>query len=124
MLAWALYRRLIEMNGVPPVIGRIDLAYDSLDVRSTGDDRLVLTGYTGKPGTPPTTNSHARELGRNSGETPARRPPIQMLPLPRMRSEHPANNGGSFGQTAQRSRGGDGEATLCRYPMPARLPTP
>lgn len=33
-----------------PVVGTIDLAYDSLDVRSTGDDRYVLTGYTAAPG--------------------------------------------------------------------------
>lgn len=33
-----------------PVVGPIDLAYDSLDVRSTGDDRLVLNGYTAAPG--------------------------------------------------------------------------
>ena len=35
-----------------PVVGAIDLAYDSLDVRSTGDDVLVLTGYTAAAGSP------------------------------------------------------------------------
>jgi hypothetical protein len=35
-----------------PVVGAIDLAYDSLDVRSTGDDKLVLNGYTAAPGSP------------------------------------------------------------------------
>jgi hypothetical protein len=34
-----------------PVVGAIDLAYDSLDVRSTGDDVFVLNGYTAAPGT-------------------------------------------------------------------------
>lgn len=33
-----------------PVAGAIDLAYDSLDVRSTGDDVLVLNGYMAAPG--------------------------------------------------------------------------
>ncbi|WP_458315968.1 MmyB family transcriptional regulator [Mycolicibacterium brisbanense] len=33
-----------------PVVGPIDLAYDSLDVRATGDHRLVLNGYTAAPG--------------------------------------------------------------------------
>jgi hypothetical protein len=33
-----------------PVVGVIDLAYDSLDVRSTGDDRFVLNGYTAASG--------------------------------------------------------------------------
>lgn len=35
-----------------PVVGAIDLAYDSLDVRSTGDEKLVLTGYTAAAGSP------------------------------------------------------------------------
>jgi MmyB-like transcription regulator ligand binding domain/Helix-turn-helix domain len=35
-----------------PVVGAIDLAYNSLDVRSTGDDVLMLTGYTAAPGSP------------------------------------------------------------------------
>ena len=34
-----------------PIVGAIDLAYDSLDVRSTGDERIVLNGYTAAPGT-------------------------------------------------------------------------
>lgn len=34
-----------------PVVGAIDLNYDSLDIRSTGDDVLVLNGYTAAPGT-------------------------------------------------------------------------
>ena len=33
-----------------PVVGLIDLAFNSLDVRSTGDDRIVLNGYTAAPG--------------------------------------------------------------------------
>jgi transcriptional regulator with XRE-family HTH domain len=33
-----------------PVVGPIDLAYDSLDVRSTGDEPLVLTAYTAATG--------------------------------------------------------------------------
>jgi len=33
-----------------PVVGVIDLAYNSLDVRSTGDDHFVLNGYTAAPG--------------------------------------------------------------------------
>ncbi|MCV7383909.1 helix-turn-helix transcriptional regulator [Mycolicibacter longobardus] len=35
-----------------PVVGAVDLSYDSLDVRCTGDDQLVLTGYTAPPGSP------------------------------------------------------------------------
>ena len=35
-----------------PVVGLLDLAYDSLDVRSTGDERIVLNGYTAAPGSP------------------------------------------------------------------------
>lgn len=34
-----------------PVVGPLELAYDSLDVRTTSDDHLVLTGYTAPPGT-------------------------------------------------------------------------
>ncbi|MUM07998.1 hypothetical protein B5P44_24800 [Mycobacterium sp. CBMA 213] len=34
------------------VVGTIELAFDSLDVRSTGDDCLVLNGYTVEPGSP------------------------------------------------------------------------
>lgn len=35
-----------------PVVGAIDLAYDSLDVRSSSGDVLVLTGYTAAAGSP------------------------------------------------------------------------
>lgn len=34
-----------------PVVGTIDLAFDSLGIQSTGDDLLVLNGYTAAPGT-------------------------------------------------------------------------
>ena len=35
-----------------PIVGAIELAYDSLDVRSAADERIVLNGYTAAPGSP------------------------------------------------------------------------
>ena len=55
-----------------PVVGTIDLAYDSLDVRSAGDDVLVLTGYTAAVGSPADRNTYARQLG-GDGSAPANR---------------------------------------------------
>jgi hypothetical protein len=34
-----------------PMVGAIDLAFDSLGIQSSGDDLLVLNGYTAAPGT-------------------------------------------------------------------------
>lgn len=53
---WGAHNVRTHTTGVKhfnhPIVGAIDLAYDSLDVRSAGDDQLVFNGYTAAPGSP------------------------------------------------------------------------